>query len=212
MRIEEFILSVIPANVIAVIILSILAYVIYWVYSYRKFLIVAALIGVVGYIIFLLHDKKELTQQVAQSQVYDGFSRTSLGYSLNNPGNIRITGKYLSGEVQSDKPFKKFVTMKHGFRAMTGLLHSYINNEYNTINKIINRYAPASDGNDPIGYAKTVAKNSNVKADQVLSEQDFRNGNILNIMYFMTRVEQGYSPNIKDLSDGFDMYVNEAKI
>ena len=34
----------------------------------------------------------------------------------------------------------------------------------------------------------------------------------MNIIYFMTRVEQGYAPNIKDLSDGFEMYMKEANI
>lgn len=209
MKIAEYIISLIPPNVVAVFIICLLSYIAYYVYTYRKLLLVSGIALAISYIVYLVYSKQELVNQVSQSQVYDGFSRTSLGYSLNNPGNIRTTSTYLPGEIRSNAQFKKFTTMKHGFRAMTGLLHGYIHGGYNTIDKIVNRYAPASDGNTPNSYAREVAKNSNVKIDQVLTDQDFRNGNILNIMYFMTRVEQGYAPNIKDLSDGFDMYVNE---
>ena len=208
---EDFLLSIIPTNVITFFVVCILAYMIFWVYSYRKILLVIGLVGVLGYVVFLWHSKKELTQQVTQSQVYDGFSRNSLGYSLNNPGNIRITSSFLPGEIRSsNSSFKEFSTMKHGFRAMSALLHNYIKNGYNTLNKIINRYAPKGDGNNnPDHYASIVAKNANIKVNQVLSDQDFKNGNMMNIIYFMTRVEQGYAPNIKDLSDEFDMYMNE---
>jgi hypothetical protein len=206
MSIINYLLSCIPPNIVAAFVIFFLCYVTYYVYSYRKLILATALVSAIGYIVFLVYSKEKLVQKIEQSQVYDGFSKTSLGYSLNNPGNIRVTGTMLPGEVRSDAPFKKFTSMKYGFRAMTGLLHNYIDGGYNTIDKIVNRYAPASDNNTPDSYAREVAKNSNVKLNQVLTEADFRNGNMLNIMYFMTRVEQGYAPNIKDLSDGFDMY------
>ena len=209
MNAVNYVISLLPPNVVAIVVMMILAYATYYVYSYRKILLVIALVSVAGYISYMVYAKDKLVQKIDQSQVYDGFEKTSLGYSLNNPGNIRVTNSKSVGEVYSSAPFKKFSNMKYGFRAMTELLHVYVNNGSNTIDKIINRYAPASDGNTPESYIAEVARNSNVKRDQILTEGDFRNGNMLNIMYFMTRVEQGYAPNIKDLSDGFDMYYNK---
>jgi hypothetical protein len=206
----EWFLSLVPSDVLSFFAVIFLSYITYWVYSNRKILLACALAGVVGYVAYLQYTKRDLTQQVQSSMVYDGFSRSSLGYSLNNPGNIRNSPNKFSGEItSSNKAFKEFSDMKYGFKAMSSLLHTYIRSGYNTIGTIINRYAPSSDGNNPQHYAAQVAKNANVPVDKILGDQDFRNGNMMNIIYFMTKVEQGYSPNIKDLCDGFDMHMRE---
>ena len=134
----DFLLSVIPSNVITFFVVCILSYMIYWVYSYRKLLLVVGLVAALGCVIYLWYGKQELTKQVTSSQVFDNFNRKTLGYSLNNPGNIRSMGAVLPGEVSSsNNAFKEFTNMKYGFRAMTGLLHSYIRNGHNTIRSII---------------------------------------------------------------------------
>lgn len=210
------ILNFIPTDVLGIIALVVIGYLIYWVHTYKKVILVAALVGVLGYVVYLQYNKKELTKEVeqvkAQVKYDDGFARNTLGYSLNNPGNIRNFGGSYPGEVSTNQAFKQFQSMKHGFCAMAMLLHTYIQNGHNTVEKIINRYAPASDGNNPVHYASTVSKHANVKLDQVLTEQDFRNGNMLNIIYAMTKVEQGYAPNIKDLYEGYDMFTKERGI
>ena len=139
----------------------------------------------------------------------------SLGNSLNNPGNIRKSPTAYKGEVaSSNSSFKQFSDMKYGFRAMFSLLYHYINsNGYNTINKIISHYAPASDGNNPDSYTKYVATNSGVPADQTLTTADFYKGplgaNIVNIARQMARVEQGSAPDEQALSDWFDLFIQD---
>lgn len=204
------ILNYIPTDVISIVALIIICYLIYVVHTYKRTILIAGLIAVLGYFVYVQWDKKQLTNEVAQVKeqlkMNDGFARNTLGYSLNNPGNIRKSSTQFPGEVDSPQAFKKFSSMQYGFCAMATLLHRYVNNGYNTIDKIINRYAPASDGNNPKHYAATVAKQANVKIDKVLSETDFSNGNMLNIMYAMTKVEQGYAPNIRDLYEGYNMF------
>lgn len=202
-------------TVFAVIVLS---YVTYQVYQYRKTLLTLSLIATIGYIVYLYYGKHELSQQVQQitytkAETQDFNNTKSLGYSLNNPGNIRNSNTKFKGEVYSDKAFKKFSSMPYGFRAMTSLLHTYIKSGYNTVNKILNRYAPSGDGNNnPTNYVASVTKAANVKPDQTLSTSDFKNGNLMNVMYHMTKVEQGYPPNIQDLTEGFNMYVKEEQL
>jgi len=196
----------------------ILAYITYQVYQYRKTLLTLSLIATIAYIGYLLYGKHELAQQVQQItytkvEQQDFNNTKSIGYSLNNPGNIRNSSTKFKGEVDSDKAFKKFSNMSYGFRAMTSLLHTYIKSGYNTVDKILNRYAPAGDGNNnPNNYVASVTKAANVKPNQILSTSDFKNGNMMNIMYHMTKVEQGYPPNIQDLTSGFNMYINEEQI
>jgi hypothetical protein len=215
---------------INVFIAIILSYFIYQAYIFRKIILIACAVVLSAYVVYLLYDKQKLTNIISENNTEieektkeisnikkalsdEDFNNTkSRGYSLNNPGNIRKSPNHFSGEVESDDAFKKFKSMKYGFRAMTALLHSYISNGHNTVDKILNRYAPSSDGNNPDKYAKSVIKLANVSRDQVLSTADFKNGNMLNIMYAMTRVEQGYSPNIHDLNEGYMMYIREIDI
>lgn len=204
---------------------------IYWVQKNKNLLMVLGLISLLGYVIYSAYTRRELSNEAnvakteasqAKKEATDAkeelrleqfeFNRSSLGYSLNNPGNIRVSSSKYRGEVPTSSAFKQFSSMKHGFRAMTALLHTYIKSGYNTVDKIVNRWAPSSDGNNPGRYAANVAKNANVKRDQVLTVYDFRNGNLMNIIYSMTRVEQGYAPNIRDLNDGFVMYLNEEQL
>jgi hypothetical protein len=201
-------------NFITIFIVIILAYLTYQVYQYRKVLLTVSLVAVICYMGYLFYEKQELTKEVKQityTKATQDFNNTkSLGYSLNNPGNIRNSRTSFQGEIQSDKPFKKFSNMAYGFRAMTSLLHNYIKSGYNTVDKILNRYAPTGDGNNnPRNYVAAVTKAANVKPDQLLTDADFKNGNMLNIMYHMTKVEQGYPPNIQDLVSGFNMYTKE---
>jgi len=213
-----------------VIVACISAYIIYQVYQFRKLLLLAGVFAVLGYIGYLIYGQRMLTNEVAQKTTEikeksnelqqikktlaeEDFNNTrSLGYRLNNPGNIRKSSTTFKGEVESPEAFKQFKSMKYGFRAMTSLLHTYINSGFNTVETILNRYAPSSDGNNPVNYTKSVIKLANVRPDQALSTPDFKNGNMLNIMYAMTRVEQGYSPNIHDLHEGYMMYVREINL
>lgn len=214
-------------NITTILMVVLMLYLIYCIQKYKKILLVLGSIVVLGYLVYLAYSNRELfnSNQTLSEQIEkvqeeskdlreqikfdEGMYKHTLGYSLNNPGNIRNAGKRYVGEVSTDQAFKKFDNMKHGFCAMTELLHSYIRGGHNTISKIINRWAPSSDGNNPERYISSVCKNTGISRDYEFTTEDFRNGKILNVMYFMTKVEQGQVPNIKDLYDGYSIYIKK---
>ncbi len=79
------------------------------------------------------------------------------GYRNNNPLNIRKSLQKYVGEIQGeDRSFKSFSTMAHGFRAAFVILRTYIRRyKLDTIEKIINRWAPPSE-NDTGAYVRFI--------------------------------------------------------
>lgn len=70
----------------------------------------------------------------------------------NNPFNIvRSPSNNWLGEIKHDGRFCHFDTVEHGIRAGIILLRNYVNNGYDTIERIISRYAPPNE-NYTIGY------------------------------------------------------------
>lgn len=96
------------------------------------------------------------------------------GYRNNNPGNIRLNPLIKwEGEIQgTDKSFVTFKNMTYGIRALMKLLSNYKKRGYNTIELILNRYAPANE-NNTTGYIQNVSiytgipKNQNLVLDQM---------------------------------------------
>lgn len=88
----------------------------------------------------------------------------------NNPGNIEDGefAKSLPGYAGSDGRFAKFDSPEAGTQAQTRLLASYGARGFNTVAKIIGRWAPASDGNDVAAYSQFVANKVGVRPDQPL--------------------------------------------
>lgn len=81
----------------------------------------------------------------------------------NNPGNLRYSSKnQWLGQVEPRKGFCQFETMAAGFRAMIGTLISYREKNVLTLEAIINRYAPKTDGNDTEAYINHVVNRLNV--------------------------------------------------
>lgn len=78
-----------------------------------------------------------------------------------NPAFKGVTGKDSRG-------FAIFKTYYHGLRAMRILIQNYIKKGYNTIDKIVNRYAPAADQNQPDKYAAFVSNQTKIPRDQIL--------------------------------------------
>ena len=65
------------------------------------------------------------------------------GLRNNNPLNIRHNKDVFQGEVKgTDKAFKTFSTMPYGYRAAFVTLATYNSRGWNTIEKIISRWAP----------------------------------------------------------------------
>lgn len=92
------------------------------------------------------------------------------GIRNNNPGNIRA-GKFSEsmGAVGSDdKGFAIFADMQTGMQATMALLKSYASRGFDTIRKVISRWAPGSE-NDTQAYIADVAKKLGISPDQVLN-------------------------------------------
>ena len=146
---------------------------------------------------------------------------TSLELSLNNPGDLRPGGgvTYEGEVVPSSNPgFRQFTDLFLGFRAMASDLYHYIvHSGYDTIEKIINVYAPAGDGaNNPDSYINFVVKNSGIPKDQVLTKDDFSSSylgleepNMLKIIRAMATDEDGVKPNETEMLKGYDLFLKD---
>ena len=86
-----------------------------------------------------------------------------LGLRNNNPGNLIRTSEPWKGKIphskNTDPKFEQFYELRYGLRAMIRNIITQINNGYNTIEKLITRYAPPSDNNKPEAYIKFVVNN-----------------------------------------------------
>jgi hypothetical protein len=73
---------------------------------------------------------------------------------LNNPMNVRATSILWDGETtKAGDAFESFDTLEHGVRAgMKCLLAAIHKHGCTTMGQVVNRYAPASDGNQPARY------------------------------------------------------------
>lgn len=89
------------------------------------------------------------------------------GYRNMNPGNIEDGpfSRSQPGYAGSDGRFAKFASMDAGTGAMGKLLDSYGNRGLTTVNGIINRWAPSSDGNNVSAYAANVSKQLGIGPD-----------------------------------------------
>ncbi|HBC9255107.1 TPA: structural protein [Proteus mirabilis] len=94
-------------------------------------------------------------------------TRPARGERNNNPGNIRHGSKWqgLSAQ-QTDKDFCQFVSPEYGIRAIYKLLQTYQKKyELNTVESIIDRYAPPNE-NNTVGYINRAAKNIGVSVNE----------------------------------------------
>ncbi|MES2386487.1 MAG: structural protein [Bacteroidota bacterium] len=70
----------------------------------------------------------------------------------------------------TDGKFEQFVSLEYGVRATTIDLRNKIQrNGINTISKILDLYAPASDGNDPELYKAMVSRKTGIDRDTPLA-------------------------------------------
>ncbi|MBW5930447.1 hypothetical protein CFM96_17585 [Klebsiella michiganensis] len=101
--------------------------------------------------------------------VAHGNSSKTLGFRNNNPGNIKVSpSNPWEGQIGSDGAFVKFATPEHGIRALGKNLLSYQRQGYDTVSEIVNRYAPASDGNKTGPYIEALCNALGVGANDPL--------------------------------------------
>ena len=127
---------------------------------------------------------------------------TTRGLRNNNPLNIRkSTDTFLGEKTSTDKAFKQFVTMPYGYRAAFVILSNYNKRGLNTIEKIIGRWAPPTDGNHTENYIRNVAIRSGIDRKKVLTLKD-GNDYIKNVAA-MCFSENGKEAVMNDVIDGF---------
>jgi hypothetical protein len=128
---------------------------------------------------------------------------TPRGIRNNNPLNIRHNSDTFQGETKgNDKSFKTFSTMPYGYRAGFVTLHTYLTRGWNTIEKIITRWAPPSENNTQ-AYILTVVKYSGVAADEVLTAKS--GDKYILIVLAMSFMENGRNADIADVKAGFSL-------
>ena len=148
---------------------------------------------VIGLVIFFL-----------RKPIKKGMSKLPRGLRNNNPGNIRLTKGKWQGEIEgTDKSFKTFKDIMWGYRAIFLLLDSYISKGYDTIRKIINRYAPPHE-NITSSYVKNVSKRAGIKPDKKISSKDI--DIIKKIVQQISKSENGVEPNMNEILAGYELY------
>jgi hypothetical protein len=91
----------------------------------------------------------------------------------NNPGNLKTSAftKSLPGYTGTDSGgFAVFESPQAGAAAQGALLSNYIDRGFNTIGKIIGRWAPPTDNNDTAAYVRNVAKELGVNPGDTVTK------------------------------------------
>lgn len=89
------------------------------------------------------------------------------GIRNNNPGNIRVSKDQWEGMTGDDGAFVIFDSPESGVRALAKNLQSYGRQGYDSIEKIINRWAPPNE-NDTQSYIDSVVSATGIPATQSL--------------------------------------------
>lgn len=129
----------------------------------------------------------------------------SRGFENNNPGNIRKGASKFLGEkaVSTDPAFRQFETMELGYRAIFKLLHNYIDKGFDTISKMINRWAPSNE-NNTTAYINYIVKRTGINANQLISKGDKER--LIKIVEALADYENsGNAPDIKQVTAGWDL-------
>jgi len=125
----------------------------------------------------------------------------SRGLRNNNPLNIRHNTDVFQGEIKgTDKSFKTFSSMPYGYRAAFVTLATYHSRGWNTIEKIVSRWAPPSE-NDTEKYIAHVEKWSGVPKDKVLTAAS--GADYIMIVAAMCFMENGKNADINQVKEGF---------
>lgn len=136
-----------------------------------------------------------------------GYGNTR-GYRNNNPLNLRISSNNWLGKVPASKntdgAFEQFITMAYGFRAAMKNIRTLVDKRgCKTVQELINKWAPASDGNNPQRYAVRVCNTAGCQTDSPIKthNREF----MCKLAYAMAEVENGTYPNWTDVYAGYDL-------
>lgn len=131
-------------------------------------------------------------------------SKLPRGLRNCNPGNIEKNRDVFQGEVvpSQDSRFKQFRTMAYGYRAIFVILDTYRKRGCNTIETILNAWAPHVENNTDM-YIKRVVEWSEVPRDKVLTE--YSGKDYIRIVAAMSRVENGIPVSLSEVETGFSL-------
>lgn len=140
--------------------------------------------------------------QTARTARTTGMTR---GIRNNNPLNLRHScSKWLGMcEDQTDRCFVQFNSRLFGYRAAFRTLRTYIQRNYNTLFKIIRRWAPAADGNNVSAYVDYVARTTGIDPDQVLRFDDKQR--MVDLVRSMAQVESAVIEQRDILERAYDL-------
>ena len=125
------------------------------------------------------------------------------GLRNNNPLNIRHNADVFQGEIQgADNSFTTFSSMPFGYRAAFVTLATYNSRGWNTIEKIISRWAPPIE-NDTEKYIVNVVKWSGVPRNKELTLTD--GVYYVMIVAAMSFMENGVNADISEVMAGFHL-------
>ena len=110
-------------------------------------------------------DKKSQIQ-VVNAPAQSGAAPVTAGPSVNNPGNVRPVG--------ATTGFQNPATFEEGWKVMDNNLKAYGAKGINTLEGIINRWAPPSDNNNTAAYIKDVSTRLGLDPKQPLNLEDPR--------------------------------------
>ncbi|WP_460208447.1 hypothetical protein [Klebsiella oxytoca] len=99
-----------------------------------------------------------------------GRSAQPLGIRNKNPGNLRFANQY--GAIRGEGGFAKFGNDEAGISALHRQLGLYFGRGLNTISKIVNKYAPASDNNNVPAYINALMRATGKGAHETLDFGD----------------------------------------
>lgn len=121
-----------------------------------------------------------------------GVMKTSRGIRNNNPGNLRISENAWQGKVpvtqNTDGSFEQFITPEYGIRALFIDLRSKINRGLNTVEKIMNVYAPPNE-NNTVAYITAIENMTGIGRYKTITVNE-----IPAIIPAIIKVENGIQP------------------
>lgn len=150
--------------------------------------------AIAGAIILLRKSKKSSVPSLLNNTNIDMSTNQNLprGYRNNNPLNIRYSSiNNWRGKVadNTDGAFEQFISMPYGYRAALYLLRKYIKSYgCDTVQKIINKWAPPSE-NNTASYINHVCSMTGYKPT---TEIGYNNAEQLcKLAYAMSIIENG---------------------
>lgn len=91
------------------------------------------------------------------------------GMRNNNPGNIRAVGN----QRRDREGFRVFDSMEEGVKAADSQLQRYAKRGINTIDSIVNTWAPSKDKNNVPAYIKDIVKDTGIDANAPLNPSSY---------------------------------------